>query len=408
MVKQKVILAYSGGLDTSVILKWLLNKGYEVVCFMADIGQEEDFDKAKKKALKIGASKIHIADVKKEFVEKYIFRALKANAKYEGKYLLGTSIARPLIAKAQIEVAKKENTNFVSHGATGKGNDQVRFEMTYMQLMSNVEIISPWKDNEFLKQFKGRTDCIEFAKKEGIPIEATSEKPYSIDENLMHTSYESGILEDPGRPAPEGMIKYNKTPESAPDKAVKITIEFKQGVPVKVTNSDTGESITGSLELFKYLNKLGRENGIGIIDIVESRFIGMKSRGVYATPGATILWKAHADLEGLTLDKEVIQLKDSFMPKIAQLIYNGFWFSPEMDFLMAGIEHSQKNVIGNVHLTLYKGNVIVTARDSPMSLYDVDVVSMEKKGGSEKIDYDPIDAKGFIKLNALRLRLAKK
>jgi argininosuccinate synthase len=399
---KKVILAYSGGLDTSVILKWLINKNYEVICYIADVGQEDDFEKAKEKALSIGASKIYIEDLKEEFVKSYIFQSLKSNAIYEGKYLLGTSLARPLIAKKQVEIAKQENTNLVAHGSTGKGNDQVRFELAYYTLMPNVQIISPWKDPEFLSEFKGRTDLIQYAKEQGIPIESTLDKPYSMDDNLMHISYEAGLLEDPKYEPKENMFKKTISPLKAPDKETKIMIEFKEGVPIKVINISQNKTVTEPLELFQYLNKLGSENGIGRIDLVENRFVGMKSRGVYETPAGTILLKAHLDIEGLTLDKEVCHLKDMLMPKIAELIYNGFWFSPEFEMLTAAINNSQKNVDGKVYITLYKGNAFVTGRESNKSLYDEDIASMDKEGG-----YDQTDAKGFIKLNALRLKQGK-
>jgi len=403
MENKKIVLAYSGGLDTSVILKWLIDKGYEVVCYIADVGQDDDFDKAKEKALAIGASKVYIEDLKKEFVEKYIFQAIKSNAIYEGKYLLGTSLARPLIAEKHIEIAKKEGTKLVSHGATGKGNDQVRFEMTFMKLMHDVEIISPWKDPEFLKEFKGRTDMIEYSHKHNIPIESTSEKPYSMDDNLMHISYEAGQLEDPKFEPKQDMFKKTVSPKDAPDQETKIMIEFKAGVPVKVSNLSEGKEVEGSLELFNYLNSLGAKNGVGRIDLVENRFVGMKSRGVYETPAGTILLTAHLDIEGLVLDKEVGHLKDMLMPKISELIYNGFWFAPEFEFLMAAINKSQEEVDGKVYMTLYKGNAFVTGRESEKSLYDEKTASMDELGG-----YDPVDAKGFIKLNALRLKLGKK
>ena len=397
---KKIILAYSGGLDTSVILKWLIYKGYEVVCYMADVGQEEDFEKAKEKAISIGASKVYVEDLKKEFVEKYIFQSLKANAVYEGKYLLGTSLARPLIAEKHIEIAKKEGTKAVAHGATGKGNDQVRFELTFMKLMPDVEIISPWKEPEFLKQFKGRTDLINYAKENNIPIESTLEKPYSMDDNLMHISYEAGQLEDPKFEATKDMFKKTLDPKDAPDKETKIMIEFKSGVHIKIVNLSADEEVGGSLELFEYLNKLGSENGVGRIALIEHRFVGMKSRGGYEPTAGTILLKAHLDIEGLVLDKEVSHLKDTLMPKIAELIYYGFWFSPEMEMLMTAVDKSQENVDGKVYLTLYKGNVFVTGRESEKSLYNIDIASMDKLG-----NYDPEDAKGFIKLNALRLKL---
>jgi len=397
---KKVVLAYSGGLDTSIILKWLIEKEFEVVCFLADIGQKEDMEALKEKALKLGASKVYIEDLKQEFVEKYVFQALKANAMYEGRYLLGTSLARPLIAKKQIEIAVMENTTFVAHGATGKGNDQVRFEMTYLILMPDVTIISPWKDQEFLAQFKGRTDMIDYAHKHGIPITSTLKKPYSMDENILHTSYEGGILENPFQKPPEDMFQHTVSLKDSPDEETQLIIEFSRGTPISITNVSDGTTVKKSaVELLSYLNELGSKNGIGRIDIVENRFVGMKSRGVYETPGGTILWKAHHDLEALVLDREVFHLKEMWMPKIAQLIYNGFWFAPEMDFLMAAIEKSQEHVEGKVHLKLYKGNVVITKRESAKSLYNQDVASMDRLG-----NYDQLDAKGFIKLNALRLK----
>lgn len=399
-MKNKVILAYSGGLDTSVILKWLINKGYEVVCYIADVGQDDDFDKAKSKALSIGASKVYIEDLKEEFVKNYIFQALKANAVYEGKYLLGTSLARPLIAKKHIEIAKKEGTKVVAHGATGKGNDQVRFELAFMKLMPDVKIISPWKDKKFLSQFEGRTDLINYAKENGIQIDSNLQKPYSMDDNLMHISYEAGLLEDTKYEAKEDMFKKTVSPKDAPDKETKIIIEFKKGVPIKVINIYENKQVEGALPLFQYLNELGSKNGVGRIDLVENRFGGIKSRGVYETPAGTILLTAHLDIEGITLDKEVCHLKDMLMPKIAELIYNGFWFSPEFEFLMTAIDKSQENIEGKVYLTLYKGNVFVTGRESEKSLYDENIASMDKSGG-----YDQTDAIGFIKLNALRLKL---
>lgn len=397
---KKVILAYSGGLDTSVILKWLINKGFEVVCFLADIGQKEDMAFVKQKALKLGASKVYIEDLMQEFVEQYVFQALKANAIYEGRYLLGTALARPLIAKKQIEIASQENTSIVAHGATGKGNDQVRFEIAYLTLMPEVSIISPWKDPEFLDQFKGRTDMIKYAELHGIPITSTLQKPYSMDENLLHTSYEGGILENSFQEPPESMFQYTTSLKETPDEEDSIMIEFAKGIPIAVTHLTNGTLVKGSaVALLTYLNELGSKHGIGRIDIVENRFVGMKSRGVYETPGGTILWQAHHDLEALVLDREVFLLKETWKPKIAQLIYNGFWFSPEIDFLMAAIEKSQEHVEGKVYLKLYKGNVIITKRESAKSLYNQDVASMDRLG-----NYDQLDAKGFIKLQALRLK----
>jgi len=317
--------------------------------------------------------------------------------------LLGTSLARPLIAKEMAEVAKLENTNIVAHGATGKGNDQVRFEIAFMQFIPNVKIISPWKDAEFLKEFKGRTDMINYSKNNNIPITSTAEKPFSMDDNLLHISYEAGILEDPAVAPKADMFKKSISPKDAPDEETQIVIEFKEGVPFGIENLNEGKKVVGSLELFSYLNELGSKNGIGRIDLVENRFVGMKSRGVYETPAGTILHIAHLDLEGLVLDKEVSHLKDMLTPKISELIYNGLWFSPEMEFLMAAVNKSHENFEGKVHMTLYKGNAFVTSRSSDKSLYNKNIASMDVAGG-----YDQTDAKGFIKLNALRLVLGGK
>jgi len=395
----KVVLAYSGGLDTSVILKWLLNKGYEVVCFMANVGQKEDFEAARAKALKIGASKVFLEDLQEEFVTGYIFQALKANAIYEGRYLLGTSLARPLIAKHQVRIAKEVGAEYVAHGATGKGNDQVRFELTYAAIDMHIKTIAPWKDAEFLAQFRGRTDMLKYAEEHGIPVSATVKKPYSEDENLMHISHEAGILEDPAMRATEDIYSRSVSPQNAPDVETTIEIEFKDGLPINVSNVATGEKVQGALKLYEYLNELGRANGIGRLDMVENRFVGIKSRGVYESPGATILWAAHRDIEGIAMDKEVMHLKQTLEPKFSEYVYNGFWFAPEMDFLMAAFNQSQQAIDGKVTLALYKGNVMAVARSSPTSLYDQALGSMDIAGG-----YDQTDARGFIKLNAIRLR----
>ncbi|MBI1935955.1 argininosuccinate synthase [Candidatus Woesearchaeota archaeon] len=398
-MKQKVVLAYSGGLDTSVILKWLVEKGFDVVAFIADLGQKEDFEAARQKALRIGASKVYVEDLKEEFVTDFIFPAIKANAVYEGRYLLGTSLARPLIAKKQVEIAEKENAEFVSHGATGKGNDQVRFELTCQTLNPRLKIIAPWKNPEFLSQFKGRSDMIEYAEANGIPVKASKNAPYSTDPNLMHISYEAGILEDPKLRPGEDMFEMTASPKNAPDKETEIEIEFKDGIPTKVKNKSDGAVKSSPLELFQYLNKIGGINGIGRMDIVENRFVGIKSRGVYETPAGTILHIAHRDIEGLTMDREVMHLRDSLIPKFAELIYYGFWYSPEMDFLRAAFDKSQEHVSGTVKLSLYKGNCTVTGRESQESLYNQDLSSMDALGG-----YDQTDAVGFIRLNALRLK----
>jgi len=398
MAKEKVVLAYSGGLDTSVILKWLLEEGYEVFAYMANIGQQEDFESAEQKALKIGASKVFIEDLRNEFVTDYIFPVYKANTIYEGRYLLGTAIARPLISKRQIEIAEEVGAQYVSHGATGKGNDQVRFELSYYALNPKIKVIAPWKNISFLNTFKGRTDLLEYAEKHGIPTKQSASKPYSEDDNLLHISHEAGILEDPSHEADENIYSHSISPEKAPETPTKIKLEFKDGVPVKVTNLSDNTVKTDPLELFEYLNMVGRENGIGRLDMVENRFVGIKSRGVYETPGGTILHAAHMDIEGIAMDREVMRLRDMLAAKFAELIYNGFWFSPEMDFLMVAINKSQELIDGEVTLKLYKGVAYPVARTSPSSLYNQDLSSMDIEGG-----YNQEDAEGFIKINAIRL-----
>jgi len=402
MAKEKVVLAYSGGLDTSVILKWLLEQGYEVFAYMADIGQKEDFKAAEKKALKIGASRVFIEDMKKEFVTDYIFPVYKANAVYEGRYLLGTAIARPLISKKQIEIADMVGAQYVSHGATGKGNDQVRFELAYYALNPAIKVIAPWKNAEFLNTFKGRTDLLDYAEKHGIPTKQSAAKPYSEDDNLLHISHEAGVLEDPGYECDETIYSHTVSPEEAPDTPTKIIIEFKDGIPVKVTNLENKIFKTDALELFEYLNTLGRENGIGRLDMVENRYVGIKSRGVYETPGGTILHEAHKDIEGVAMDREVMRLRDMLATKLAEMVYNGFWFSPEMEFIMAAIDKSQEVIDGEVTLKLYKGQAYPVARTSPSSLYNKDLSSMDIEGG-----YNQEDAEGFIKINAIRLMAHK-
>jgi argininosuccinate synthase len=396
--KEKIILAYSGGLDTSVILKWLIEKGYEVIAYVADVGQDDNFEEVKKKALMVGASKVHVIDLREEFVSNYIFPALKANAIYENQYLLGTALARPLIAKHQIQVAEREKAEIVSHGATGKGNDQVRFELSYYALNPRIKILAPWKTQEFLDQFKGRTDMLAYAKQHNIPVKATVSKPYSEDDNLMHISHEAGILEDPKFKAEKDMFTKMVAPQDAPDNEIHIEIHFKDGLPVKVVNRDEKISYDKPLELFMYLNKIGGENGIGLLDMVENRFVGIKSRGVYETPAGTILLKAHMDIEGIAMDREVMRLRNMLSPVFSELVYNGFWFSPEMDFLRAAIDKSQEFIDGIVYLTLYKGNVIIDGRESPSSLYDKELSSMDIEGG-----FNQKDSAGFIKINAIRL-----
>ncbi len=395
MVKReirKVVLAYSGGLDTSVMLKWIKDRyGCDVVTFTADIGQGDELAGLEEKARATGASRCYIEDLREEFVREFVFTALKANAVYEGFYLLGTSLARPLIARRQIEIARKEKADAVAHGATGKGNDQVRFELTYYALDPDIRVIAPWREWEF----RSRTDLMEYAARHGIPVSATREKPYSIDRNLLHISYEGGILEDPWREPPEDMFQLTVSPERAPDRPTTLEITFEEGVPVAVN----GEYLN-PVALLETLNAIGGENGIGRVDMVENRFVGMKSRGVYETPGGTILHVAHRALESITLDRELGRLRDALVPKIAELIYYGFWYSPEFQALKAFIDHTQKNVTGTVRLRLYKGNCIVLGRKSPCSLYRPEYATFE----ADEV-YDHRDATGFIKLNALRLRL---
>ena len=397
-MKEKVVHAYSGGLDTSVILKWLIEKDYEVIAFVADVGQADDFESCRKKALLLGASKVIIADLKKEFVENYVFKAIMGNAVYEGRYLLGTALARPLIAKKQIETAVSEGANTVAHGATGKGNDQVRFELCYYSLKPDIKVISPWKDREFLEKFKGRTDLLKYAAEKNIPVKASIDKPYSEDDNLMHISHEAGILEDPMYTAGKSILEKMVMPQDAPDRETRIAIHFKNGIPVKLVNKEDGTIKEDPYELFVYLDEIAGKNGIGLLDMVENRFVGIKSRGVYETPAGTVLHIAHMDLEGVAMDREVMRLRNMLTPKFSELIYYGFWFSPEMDFLMAAIEKSQELIDGSVHLCLYKGNVIIEGRESPSSLYNKELSSMYIEGG-----FDQTDSKGFIKINAIRL-----
>lgn len=399
MTKEKVVLAYSGGLDTSVILKWLELKGYEVICFVGDVGQKEDFKAVEAKAYASGASKVYVEDLKEEFVTGYIFPALQGNALYEGRYLLGTSLARPLLSKRQIEIAALEDAEIVSHGSTGKGNDQVRFELAYYALNPDIKVFAPWKDPEWLNEFKGRSDMLAFAEKHGIAVTATKKRPYSEDENLMHISHEAGILEDPRLRPDDSVFSISRTLKAAPDKETVVEISFQNGIPTQVKNLEDGTEQNSALNIFVYLNELGGENAIGQLDMVENRYIGIKSRGIYETPGGTILWTAHRDLEGIAMDKEVMHLRDMLIPKFAELIYNGYWFSPEMDFIMSAFNKSQEAITGKVKVALYKGNVTVIGRESPTSLYDQDLSSMDIEGG-----FDAVDSKGFININAIRLK----
>ncbi|MBM4306529.1 MAG: argininosuccinate synthase [Deltaproteobacteria bacterium] len=391
---KKVVLAYSGGLDTSIILKWLKNEfGCEVIAFTADVGQAEELDHLEEKAISTGASKVYIEDLREEFVRDYVFPALKANAVYEGTYLMGTSIARPLIAKRQVEIAQIEGADAVAHGSTGKGNDQVRFELTYYALNPYIRVISPWRQ----WQFKSREELMAYARDNGIPIPVSKEKPYSTDRNLLHISFEGGILEDPWSAPPEDMFLLSASPEKAPDCPTAVEIDFEDGVPVKVD----GKSLSPA-NLLARLNELGGKNGVGRVDMVENRYVGMKARGVYETPGGTILHVAHRAIESITMDREVMHLKDSLIPKISELIYYGYWFSPEMEVLKNAVDEMQKNVTGTVRLKLYKGNCTVIGRKSEKSLYHGAFATFEKD-----VVYNQKDAEGFIKLNALRLRIRR-
>ena len=397
---KKVVLAYSGGLDTSIILKWLQEEyGAEVVTVTADLGQGEELAPAKEKALKLGIKpeNIFIDDLREEFVRDFVFPMFRANTVYEGQYLLGTSIARPLISKRQIEIARQVGADAVCHGATGKGNDQVRFELGYYALEPDIRVIAPWREWDF----KSREALLDFAEKHQIPIskDKRGEAPFSVDANLLHSSSEGKVLEDPAVEAPEFVHQRTISPEAAPDTPTVITIAYEKGDPVAID----GEALSPAALLTK-LNQLGHDNGIGRLDLVENRFIGMKSRGVYETPGGTILLAAHRGMESITLDRGAMHLKDELMPKYASLIYNGFWFSPEREMLQAAIDHSQQKVSGTVRVKLYKGNVTIIGRESPNSLYDQDLVTFEE--GVQA--YDHKDAEGFIKLNALRLRVLAK
>ena len=392
MSVEKIVLAYSGGLDTSVILKWLANEyGCPVIAYCADIGQKEDWDKVRAKGMATGADKVIVSDLREEFVRDYIFPAFRANAIYEGSYLLGTSLARPLIAREQVRIAAEENADAVSHGATGKGNDQVRFELSYLALNPRLTIIAPWR----IWDLNSRQKLVAYAREHDIPVPVTKKNPYSSDENLLHISFEGGILEDPWNEPDEEMFKLTVSPERAPDTPTYIEIDFAQGTPVAID----GERL-GPVALMTRLNDLGGANDIGRLDMVENRFVGMKSRGVYETPGGTILRAAHRDLETITLDREVLRIRDSLVPTYAQLIYNGFWFSPEMQLLQRTMDDAQTTVNGTVRLKLYKGNCIPVGRKSDNSLYSESFATFE-----EDEVYNQADATGFIRLNALRLRI---
>ncbi len=393
MVK-KVVLAYSGGLDTSVVIKWLIETyNAEVIAFCADLGQGEDLDAVHEKALKTGAVKAYVEDLREEFVREYIFPMLRANAVYEGNYLLGTSIARPLIAKKQIAVALKEKADAVAHGATGKGNDQVRFELTYYALKPDITVIAPWRE----WSFNSRQSLMDYAARHGIPVPVTKEKPYSTDRNIFHISYEGGILEDPWAEPTGDMYTMMTSPEKAPDTPRYIEIEYKEGNPSGIDGRPMSP-----VDLFEKLNTIAGENGIGRIDIVENRYVGIKSRGVYETPAGTVLHTAHRALESITLDREVLHMRDALISKYAELVYYGYWFAPEREALQLLMDGIQKNVTGTVRLKLYKGNCMVAGRKSPYSLYNPELATFE----AEKV-YNQKDAEGFIKLNALRLKMTQ-
>lgn len=399
MSKKKVVLAYSGGLDTACILKVLIQRGYEVLAYVADVGQQEDFDDVARRALATGASQVFVEDLKAEFVTDFIFPAIAGNAIYENRYLLGTALARPVIARRQVEIALREGAAAVAHGATGKGNDQVRFELAFAALGPRLEVVAPWKEREFLERFQGRRDLLAYAAEHGIPVEATAEKPWSSDENLMHRSYEAGLLEDPMLPPPADMFRLTRALEDTPDTPAELSIHFEDARPVRVVNHDDGTEHTDPVALFGYLNDLGGLHGVGRVDLVENRFVGIKSRGVYETPGGTVLHHALRDLEGLAMDREVLRLRDMLSPRFSEIIYNGFWFSPEMDFVQAAFEQAERLIDGEVRVRLFRGNVIPMGRRSQTSLYDQELSSMDVAGG-----YDQEDARGFIRINALRLR----
>jgi argininosuccinate synthase len=391
---KKVVLAYSGGLDTSVILRWLKEEyRCQVIAFCADLGQGDDLQAIKQKAINTGAGKAVVGDLREEFVKDYVYPMLRGNAVYEGSYLLGTSIARPLIAKAQIDVALKERADAVAHGATGKGNDQVRFELTYHSLKPGSKIIAPWR----LWNLNSRTSLIAYARKHGIPVPVTKARPYSTDRNLFHISYEGGILEDPWKEPPSDMFVWCRALEKTPNRPEYIEIDYLRGDPIAIN----GKTLSPA-KLLARLNDLGARHGIGRVDLVENRYVGMKSRGVYETPGGTILHAAHRAVESITMDREVLRLRDSLIPRYAEMIYYGYWFAPEREVLQRAIDAAQSNVTGTVRLKLYKGNVVIAGRKSNSSLYDPDVATFE-----QDTVYQQVDAEGFIRLNALRLRLQK-
>ena len=401
----KIVLAYSGGLDTSVLLTWLKEKyNAEIIAFCADVGQEEELSGLTRKAKRTGASKMYIDNLQEEFAGDFIYPIMQAGAIYEDQYFLGTSIARPLIAKRMVEIARIEKAHAIAHGATGKGNDQVRFELTTAALAPDLDTIAPWRMGDFRAEFPGRKEMVAYCRKHKIDVEASAKKPYSMDRNLLHISYEAGILEDiefdAFAPKNKGMFKLSVAPEEAPDKPEHVTLDFKKGNCIAVN----GKALS-PLGVMRKLNQLGGKHGVGRVDIVENRFVGMKSRGVYETPGGAILHFAHRQIETITLDREVMHIRDSLIPKYSELVYNGFWYAPEREMLQALITESQRNVTGTVKVKLYKGNLMIAGRKSPVSLYSADIATMEADPTEA---YDQDDATGFIKLNALRLRVRAK
>ncbi len=402
LLKMKIVLAYSGGLDTSVLLSWIQEVYQaEMIAFCANIGQEEELDGLEEKARQTGASKVYIDDLEEEFARDFIFPMIRASAIYEGQYFLGTSIARPLIAKRMLEIARQEGAQAIAHGATGKGNDQVRFELTAAALAPEIEVIAPWRDARFRQQFPGRTEMIDYCASKNIPVQASAKKPYSMDRNLLHISYEAGILEDPWfdafAPENKGMFTLSVAPEDAPETPEYVTLEFQSGDAIAVDGV-----AMNPLQIMRHLNKLGGKHGVGRVDMVENRFVGMKSRGVYETPGGAILHFAHRQMESLTMDREVMHLRDSLIPKYAELVYYGFWYAPERLALQALVEESQKNVSGSVRLKLYKGGIYAAGRKSSLSLYNPHIATMEADPTQA---YNQDDATGFIRLNGLRLRV---
>jgi argininosuccinate synthase len=401
----KIVLAYSGGLDTSVLLMWLKEKfDAHIIAFCADIGQAEELCGLDKKAKGTGASKVYIDDLQEEFARDFIFPMMQAGAIYEGQYFLGTSIARPLIAKRMVEIARKERADTIAHGATGKGNDQVRFELTAAALAPNINVMAPWRMEEFRVEFPGRKEMIEYCRKHGVDVEASAAKPYSMDRNLLHISFEAGILEDTWfdafSPKNKNMFKLSVSPEDAPDKSAQVTLDFEKGNCIAINGKELSP-----LGVMRKLNELGGKHGIGRVDLVENRFVGMKSRGVYETPGGAILHFAHRQVESITMDREVMHIRDSLIPKYAELVYNGFWYAPEREALQALVSESQRKVTGTVRLKLYKGNIMTAGRKSPVSLYNSDIATME---ADSKEAYNQSDATGFINLNALRLKVRTK